>query len=150
MADLQIERQPKQARRMIFNGLVAGAAGGWIVYDSLPGRETFWIVLGALFVVWSAFIFYNFFTRKVYLQTDAYGLTVFSVLGKRRALFTDMAWSNIDPEQRVSVIAYRAKGSERDRFLALSTATIGKDGISALADILAKERPDLPNKSPNT
>lgn len=150
MAVLQIERQPKQARRMIFNGLVAGAAGGWIVYDAMPGRETFWIALGALFVIWSAFIFYNFFTRKIYLQADAKGVSVFTVFGKRRADYDDMTWATIDPEQRASMIAYRPKGADRDRYLPLSTLTIGKDGIAALADRVAQKCPDLPTKMPQS
>jgi hypothetical protein len=146
---MKLKRSGMQTALVVLNLVLVSAVASLYVTDALnEGGVVNWIAAVGL-SIWATFIMLNLLRRSIYAEIDEDGITIHRALSSVFVPWAQMQWANIVPESRITLIAYRCNGSEKDSFTGLSSRLTGEDGKAALLAAIQNARPDIPTRSPH-
>ena len=141
---MEIRRTRPQTNKIAINTAIAIVMASWALYIWHTKNDLVLGVLGAMLVVWAAFMLINLIRRQLIIRIEHDGILVRRVLREHAIPFSQMTSSNVGAGGNLAMIGYRRPGETKDRYVGFSKITVGQDGVNAVQQAILDARPDLP------
>jgi len=144
-------RQDRSTRRMVINAFVSGAAASmfwwWVSVDGGWFDKAGAIVFSVQ-CIWTV---YHLMARKTVGKIHEDSLSDLGLYRRHAFRFSEIQWINVDlnEENRLGGgICWRPEGTAKDKYVALSKALIGIEGLRKIQEAIISARPDIPQSAP--
>lgn len=142
---LELFRSREVTTRMLLNLAVVFTASIYFLYSYHSSGWTYDIVAGVIFFVWSVFILWHAFKRKLLFKTAQNGFTARAIFGSRTLEWDQLvAMGKTSISQGSLLLVWKLSPDDEERFLVLSRKLLGEENIEKIVQIIKAKRPDLP------